>query len=131
MKAYIIRPIRHCTPEQEAAISAYVARLEAQGYTVHDPRRDTVQEDDSNGFQVCEQNARAILDADEVHVWWEPTSEGSIFDLGMVWMLRELGQHCWCYPPHVFLANEFAVPEGKCFERVLLKWAEEDPGKGT
>ena len=55
--------------------------------------RDTDQ-NDSVGLRICKDNGRAIAGADEVHVWYDPTSQGSAFDLGMVFMLREvLGRH--------------------------------------
>lgn len=120
MRIYLVCPVRRATPEQTAAIREYVAGLEAVGHRVHWPARDTVQEDEGNGWQVCEQNCDAIYAADEIHVWWDPASQGSVFDLGMVWMLRALIDE-----QRLVLANEVRDPGGKSFEKVLLRWAEE------
>lgn len=126
---YLVCPVRNASPEQTTAIAQYVHELEAKGYEVYWPARDTVQEDETNGWQVCLENARAILKADEIHVWWDASSQGSAFDLGMAWMLRFLRE----YPPTgeqklprcLVLANTFPVPQGKAFEKVLLRWADE------
>ncbi len=129
-RIYLVCPVRQATPEQTAAIREYVAKLEAQGHCVHWPARDTVQEDDTNGWQVCEENARAIIEADEVHVWWDPRSQGSVFDLGIAWALRMLAFYppAWAREPILVLANTFDVPPGKCLEKVLRRWAEESGG---
>ena len=36
---------------------------------------------------ICYQNQAAIIQADEVHVWWDKTSKGYLFDLGMCAMV--------------------------------------------
>ncbi len=115
---YIVCPVTSATPQQTAAIRAYVEHLEADGHRVYWPARDTIQDDPTGGWNVCEQNARAIMAADEIHVWWDRTSRGSIFDIGVAWALRMLGKS-----QRVVLANTFDVPEGKAFEKVLLQWA--------
>lgn len=117
---YLVCPVRNATAEQTEAIRAYVEKLEAEGHEVYWPARDTVQEDEFNGWQVCEQNACAIIAADEIHIWWDRTSQGSVFDLGVAWALRLLGRH-----QKLVVANEFPVPEGKAFEKVILRWAGE------
>lgn len=49
---------------------------------VYWPLEDTNQ-DDPIGLRICADNRRAIWEADEVHIWFDTNSEGSIFDLGM------------------------------------------------
>lgn len=78
---FLICPVRSVALETTARIAQYVASLEQQGYAVHWPSRDTNQ-DDPIGLAICLQNTNAIRDADEVHLWYDPLSQGSIFDLG-------------------------------------------------
>ena len=82
---FLICPIRNASEEAKEAARAYVAGLEASGYRVHWPLRDTPQ-DDPVGLRICGNNGRALLAADEVHFWYDPGSQGSIFDLGMLFM---------------------------------------------
>lgn len=112
------------TPEEraeKAAIEAYVANLEVGGAEVYFPARDTDQTD-PHGWTICCRNRSAIMDANEIHVWYDAASTGSKFDLGMVFALLGIG---WL--KKVVIANPEAVKltPRKSFENVLLKLAEE------
>lgn len=86
-KVYIICPVRQATQKQVEACKIYVAFLEQEfGCQVHYPPRDVDQTNDDNGVRICFEHARYLIDADEVHVYWDETSQGSHFDLGMVFM---------------------------------------------
>lgn len=85
-RVYIICPVRRVTSEVNQKIEEYVHKLEGEGYEVYWPYRDTTQTDPTGGFQICGDNGRAIYRADEIHIWWDRTSEGSRFDLGMLFM---------------------------------------------
>jgi len=85
---FLIRPVRNCAPEFRASIEAYVAQLETQGHIVHDPPRDTNQ-NDRTGLRICKDNRAAIEAADEVHFIWDGASQGCLFDLGMAFALRK------------------------------------------
>lgn len=133
-RIYIVRPVRKCMPEQAADIADYVARLEAQGHEVYDPARDTEQEGPDNSTDICWANARAICRAQEIHVWWDPRSEGSIFDLGVAWGLRVARSRGYGLfeLPHqrLVLANREYVEslvrrEAKQIEKVWLQWERE------
>jgi len=87
---YLICPVRGVTPEEQVALDAYVAGLEKNGHTVHYPPRDTDQTDDGCGLKICESHRRALWKADEVHVWWNPTSTGSHFDFGMAYVISRI-----------------------------------------
>ena len=69
-------------------IAAYVLRLESEGHQVHWPKRDTKQDGDPIGIRICRDNREAMFTSDEVHVWYDPDSRGSCFDLGMATMFR-------------------------------------------
>jgi len=112
-RIFIICPVRNAESEVTRAIGAYVARLEAAGHEVHWPARDTDQTDD-HGIFICITNCDAIIDADEVHIWWDLASVGSKFDLGMLFALLRLG-----LKKKVVLINEVNYTADKSFENVL------------
>ena len=78
MKTFLICPVRGHELEETEEI---VKSLE-EVYEVYWPPRDTNQ-DDPDGFNICLDNRRAIMDADVVHLVYDGTSQGSHFDLGM------------------------------------------------
>ncbi len=84
-KICLICPVRNATDQDKEATKAHVAKLEAKGKKVHYPPRDTDQ-NDPVGLNICRTNRQAMIDSDEVHVYWTPGSEGSKFDLGMAFM---------------------------------------------
>ncbi|MHC5062226.1 MAG: hypothetical protein ACYTFK_14310 [Planctomycetota bacterium] len=90
-KIYIICAVRKATVSTRAALEAYTDILEDAGHKVHLPHRNTKQ--DGNGMEINMENGAAIVNADEVHVFWDNTSSGSHFDLGMTFMLDMLLGH--------------------------------------
>lgn len=71
----------------------YVESLESQGIKVHWPHRDTKQNDPERGTGICRATFWAIYHAKEVHVMFDPTSEGFVADMMMTFALNELGKH--------------------------------------
>ena len=90
MNIFLISPVRGISGELNARVGEYVAGLERGGDQVHWPIRDTKQEDPTGGYEICKTNFQAILDADEIHIWYDETSGGSKFDMGGVFMLVEM-----------------------------------------
>lgn len=90
VKIFLISPVRGVEPETQKRISAYVKDLERNGHAVHWPIRDTKQDDPSGGYEICRTNFSEILKADEIHIWYDETSNGSKFDMGGVFMLVEM-----------------------------------------
>lgn len=88
MKIFLICPVRGITDEEKLAIEKYVLDLEAAGNQVHWPLRDTDQ-NDPVGWRICQANRQAIKNADEVHIWWNGKSQGSLFDFGMAFALKK------------------------------------------
>lgn len=109
MKSFLICPVRGLDPQAHAAI---VARLESDGFTVHWPPRDTDQ-DDPTGLRICRDNAKAIADADVVHVIWDGQSQGCLFDLGVAFALGKA----------VSPISLPAPTEGKSFQNMVQAWA--------
>ena len=82
---YLICPVRNCSEEVNKYMKLYVSKLERDGHEVHFPPRDVEQ--DQEGYSICDAHRTAMLEADEVHFWWDPDSKGSHFDFGMAFML--------------------------------------------
>lgn len=116
-KIYIICPVRNADPAIQEEIQRYVERLEEAGHHVHWPPRDTDQID-PNGIRICMDNCDAIIAADEVHIWYEPNSQGSHFDRGMLFALLRLG-----FRKRVVFINSVAPTEEKSFSNVFLALA--------
>ena len=82
MRVFLVCPMTGVSDVVHMEIASYVASLEAEGCDVYWPHRDASQEARSWGFY--KQNKEAIRTADEIHVWFDPKSSESGFDLGMV-----------------------------------------------
>lgn len=120
---FLISPVARITPEIEKKLRNYVSGLEKVGYDVHWPLRDTEQNDATGGYVVCRINFKAIIDADEIHIWYDETSGGSKFDMGGVFMLCEMmGMR-----KKIVIANAHEVVDTapksffKIFKRLALK----------
>jgi hypothetical protein len=86
LRIFIICPVRDATDEERTIIADYITKLESEGHHVHYPPRDTNQ-NDPIGLRICTQNREAIRNAEEVHVYWNGKSTGSLFDLGMAFSM--------------------------------------------
>jgi hypothetical protein len=83
-KVFLICPVRSATDEQKQKMAEYIKALEDSGVSVYYPARDTNQEDiGGGGWNICKANKKAIVKADEIHIFWDEKSTGSLFDLGM------------------------------------------------
>ncbi len=87
-EVYLICPVRNASAGQRREMDRYVERLEKAGVSVHYPPRDVDQTDDGVGLELNTIHREAMLQCREVHVFWDPASRGSHFDLGMAMMLR-------------------------------------------
>lgn len=105
---FLISPVRDSKYPDEVFLMHYIAQLEAQGKKVHYPLWDTKQ-GDPIGMKICEQNRDVIRNASEVHLYWTPSSDGSKFDLGMVFMARKplkiINKEAVKITPYASLAN--------------------------
>src|SRR5262245_6581602 len=117
MRTFLICPVRGRDP---SVFAATVSRLEADGYAVHWPPRDTNQ-DDATGLRICRDNAAAIVAADVVHVIWDGESQGCLFDLGVAFALGKRLIPLHLPPPTA----------GKSFQNMVREWASraELPGR--
>lgn len=116
-RVFVICPVRNASGETQRFLENYVETLEKWGYHVHYPPRDTNQ-NDPIGNKICEQNFRAIQEADEVHVFYDSESTGVHFDLGGAFMLTQILGH----RKKFFFINrhEMVIGKGKSFPRLLV-----------
>ena len=108
LKTFLICPVRG---GKAAASAGAVASLEAAGWIVHWPPRDTDQ-DDPTGLRICRDNLAAIRAADVVHVAWDGESQGCLFDLGMAFALGKRVIPLGLPPP----------TPGKSFQNMVMAW---------
>ena len=109
-KAFIICTVRGATEEYKQKLEDYIKILENKGYKVHLPHRDTNQE--SRGLDICMENAIAIKESDEVHIFYNGRSQGSHFDMGVAFAFGK---------PMTIVENE-ELPIGKSFPLMLVEW---------
>ena len=121
-RVFLICPVRFATDEEAKLLEDYVSKLESQRYEVHYPKRDTNQEDSTGGYQICRDNCKAIKKAHEIHIYWNETSQGSLFDLGVAFNEHKTKKKS------IKLVNRKTVEEmvkkenkPKSFQHVLLK----------
>lgn len=85
---FVICPVRMADSATRQKLEAYKRTLESQGYKVHLPHLDTDQE--ASGYEICLQNMKVILAADEIHIFFDLDSKGSHFDLGVIFLACHL-----------------------------------------
>lgn len=81
MKIYIICPVRKATQEQEKDVNEYINFMEKNGHEIHSYKN--VDQNDETGINIILNHAYAMDWCDRVDIFWDTTSEGSAFDLGM------------------------------------------------
>jgi len=113
-KIFIICSVRDATQEERDLLESYTKVMEQKGHKVHLPHRDTDQE--ATGLAICTQNAKAIQEADEVHIFYTSKSIGSHFDMGVAFGLNKTIR--------VIQNEEYG--EGKSFPRMLVEWQTRD-----
>jgi len=113
---FLISPVRKLDAETEELLSHLVDYAERNGDVVHWPKIDTDQS--GNGTAICQQNRQAIINADEVWLWWQADSQGSLFDLGIAWGLKK---------PLKIISGDLKYTEEKSFDNVLLDWHVDGP----
>ena len=109
-KIFIICTIRGASKEYIDKLEKYVTELENKGYIVYAPHRDTNQM--ALGYDICLQNMQGIIQADEVHIFYNSKSQGTHFDMGMSFALGK---------KIVIIENEI-ITEQKSFQKMLVEW---------
>jgi len=109
-KMFVICTVRGASEEYQKNLEDYVAQKESEGWNVHLPHRDTDQK--GTGYEICTQNATAIKDSEEVHIFYNPDSQGTHFDMGVAFALGK----------KIAVVESIAYGEGKSFARMLDEW---------
>jgi len=115
MRDFIICPVRESTEAEKAFVANYVSRLENAGCLVHNPPRDTKQDGDPIGLRICMDNREAVRNSNTVRLYFNPTSQGTYFDLGMTLMKNK---PLFVINPEI-LANNLDEP----MSRLLFEYA--------
>jgi hypothetical protein len=113
---FLICSVRNASEETLARQSDYVKSLEDSGHTVHYPPRDTNQK--QRGLEICDENLRAMLNAQEIHVFYSPDSQGCHFDMGMAFVLSKITGK------RIVVASNVPYGEGKSYPRMLDELAK-------
>ena len=94
MRIFIVCKVRGVAEDSEEyrRQKEYVDSLRERGHIVHWPHQNTEQKDPEHGTRICRTTFGAIFRADEVHVIYDPTSEGFVADLMMTFALDEFGK---------------------------------------
>jgi len=82
MKIFIIGSTAY-----QGKMKDHQTKLETEGHIVVLPALDDYA--GKNELGVCEFNRACIEQCDEIHVIWDGRSTGTIFDMGMAFMLRK------------------------------------------
>jgi hypothetical protein len=85
---FLICPVRIANKKEKKFLEDYSLKLEDKGNKIYYPARDTNQ-NDSIGLRICSDNRYAIKNSDEVHIYFNKKSNGSMFDVGMNFMAEK------------------------------------------
>jgi hypothetical protein len=111
---FLICPVRDANETQKTVMKDYINKLELEGKKVYYPARDTNQIDNI-GFRICTDNKKAIEESKEIHIFFDKTSQGSLFDLGMAFALEK--------PLTIVNIEDLEKTETKSFTNMILKWS--------
>ena len=117
-KIFLICPVRNATPEQRKWIEDFVEEKYNEGYNIHAPHLHTVQRDLFGGYTICKQNGEALASSEEIDIYYDQTSTGSVFDLGMAYGLHK--------PLRLLNREEIVFSENDPIDRLIESWPYND-----
>lgn len=112
MNIFIICSVRGMDNKYRKKLENYAATLEKDGHKVHLPHRDTNQ--NTKGYYICHENARAIRNSHEVHIFYSPNSLGTHFDMGVAFAMNK----------KIVIVESIKFDENKSFPRMLTEWVD-------
>lgn len=110
---YIVCSVRGMDDEYRKKLELYVSELESNGHKVYLPHRDTPQE--KTVFTICKINGNAIINADEIHLFYNPKSQGTHFDLGIAFISEK---------PIKIIEMDDDTKNEKSFKYMLKDWEQ-------
>lgn len=112
---FLICPVRNATEVQIERMRKYITQVKLDGHDIYYPSDNNPHEHtDDIGFVICEENRRALSSADEIHIFWDKNSSGSLFDLGMAFALNK--------PLVIVNPEELIITQGKSFANMINHW---------
>jgi len=124
LSVFIICEVRTADDVTRKKFEAYKHSLEAQGYRIHLPHVDTNQQ--VSVYEICLQNMRAILEAEEIHIFFSPTSFGSHFDMGVAFLAYYLDPNKIIKvienPEVIDEYGQMKIPLFKSFGQMIDEW---------
>ena len=113
-KIFLICPVRNATDSQKKWIENFVEEKYNEGYIIHAPHLHTVQSDLFGGYAICKQNAIAVATSEEIDIYYDQSSTGSVFDLGVAYALNK---------PLVLLnQNEITFDDNDFTDLIVKSW---------
>ena len=113
-KIFLICPVRNATDEQRKWIEDFVINKNVAGYKIHAPHLHTRQSDLLGGYAICMQNADAVATSSEIDIYYDQSSTGSVFDLGVAYAL---------YKPLKMLNEEDVFfDDNDLIDKIIKEW---------
>ena len=113
-KIFLICPVRNATPEQRKWIEDFVEEKFQNNFIVHAPHLHTNQVDPLGGYNICKQNATAVATSSEIDVYYDQSSTGSVFDLGVAYALHK--------PLKLLNPEEITFNEDDLIDSIIKNW---------
>ena len=114
-KIFLICPVRNATDEQRKWIEDFAREKQYDGYTIHAPHLHTRQIDLFGGYAVCKQNAEAVASSQEIDIYYDQSSTGSVFDLGVAYALHK--------PLRLLNKEEITFNEEDLIDIIVKEWS--------
>lgn len=113
-KIFLICPVRNATEEQKIWIENFVQEKYNTGYIIHAPHLHTRQKDIFGGYAICRQNAEALASSEEVDIYYDKSSTGSVFDLGVAYALGK--------PLKILNKKDIMFNVNDFMDNILITW---------
>ncbi|MBQ2947161.1 MAG: hypothetical protein IJE04_04910 [Bacilli bacterium] len=113
-KIFLICPVRNATESQKKWIEEFVKEKINDGYVIHAPHLHTVQSDLFGGYAICKQNANAVATSEEIDIYYDQSSTGSVFDLGVAYALNK--------PLVILNKDEIIFDDNNFVDSIVKSW---------
>ena len=117
-KIFLICPVRNATYEQRKWIEDFVKEKYNDGYIIHAPHLHTRQMDLFGGYAICMQNAYAVASSQEVDIYYDQSSTGSVFDLGVAYALHK--------PLRILNKDDIIFNDSDLIDTIIKSWPYND-----
>lgn len=122
-KIFLICPVRNATEKQRKWIEDFVSKKYKEGYTIHAPHLNTRQTDLFGGYSICVQNAQAVASCEEINIYYDKKSTGSVFDLGVAYALKK--------PLKLLNKEEIIFNKDDFVDSIIKEWPYKKSFKNT